>query len=144
MQLRMPSISDAQLRVAAAAGNNQYIADATKSSGKLHLDNELWSQVAEEKDAGWLSEPVCSLGEAKELWGEFVLARRFPLQHGDNVRLIDDLNESNTNLAFGYSTGLLSTTLMLLPVLLIILSSFGNRREFLLIGDPQFLYKAER
>jgi hypothetical protein len=76
--------------------------DSCRSSGNNETDAELWRQVREEVGAGWLSDPMSSIDEVKQILGPFVLARRFPLLQKGKFRPIDDLNEANTNLAFGY------------------------------------------
>ena len=83
--------------------NNTKLLNSTKSSGDRQLDMEAWNLVQEEISKGWLTEPVYSLKEATNKWPGLVISRRFPLRQGPKIRLIDDFNESNVNLAYTHS-----------------------------------------
>jgi hypothetical protein len=101
--LQLNTATESQLLTAATMSNNAKLFANTKSSGDVSVDKVFWNQVKDEIDRKWLSQPMYSLDEVKSfLQSEFVLTRRFPLMQGTKIRGIDDLNESNVNLAFGY------------------------------------------
>ena len=101
-QLLLPVITTHQLLDAAEINNGTILAKV-RSSGNDALDAEVWNQAKQELKAGWLLGPCYSLAEVEKLVGsKVVVSRRFGLQQGAKVRSIDDLNESNVNLAYGY------------------------------------------
>ena len=101
-RIEMPMITEEQLR-AAARLNNVALINKTSHSGDAEMDRILWSMTEEEIAAGWLEGPFYNLRNVEKFIGpDFVLSRRFGLQQGAKVRAIDDFNESNVNLAFGY------------------------------------------
>ena len=101
-QLLLPIITTQQL-LDAAEINNKTILAKVRSSGNDALDSEVWDQAKQELKAGWLLGPCYSFEELSKIVGpKVVVSRRFGLQQGAKVRSIDDLNESNVNLAFGY------------------------------------------
>ena len=87
----------------AAKVNNVTLVKSSKSSGDVDLDFEAWNLVQTEVEKGWLSRPCYSIRDVQTKWENAVISRRFPIRQGNKVRLIDDFNESNVNLAFSHS-----------------------------------------
>ena len=70
-------------------------------SGQESIEQKVWEQTKDEVAGGWLRGP-CTEGELVDQLGQlFVISRRFGLQQGQKVRMIDDLREPLVNAAFG-------------------------------------------
>ena len=96
----MPTITEAQLKQTARL-QNEMLLRKVSSAGNRQIDDELWRITLKEVSEGWLEGPFYKLADVQTFLGQdLVLSRRFPLQQ-KKVRPIDDLNESNVNLAFG-------------------------------------------
>ena len=67
------------------------ILESIKSQG--HLDKHLEEKVDEEVELGWLSEPV----DPADVPHNASISRRFAIEQGDKIRLIDDLSDSGVN-----------------------------------------------
>ena len=67
------------------------ILESIKSQG--HLDKPLEEKVDEEVGLGWLSEPV----DPADVPCNASISRRFAIEQGDKIRLIDDLSDSGVN-----------------------------------------------
>ena len=79
------------------------IVGSCRSSGNLEVDRAAWKETLEERDAGWLAGPFVS-GELDVKFPEgWLPAKRFPLQQGEKLRLIDDYTAPHTNKAFSAS-----------------------------------------
>ena len=74
-----------------AESEQKRILGAIKSQG--HLDILLEEKVDEEVELGWLSEPV----DLKDIPSTASISRRFAIEQGDKIRLIDDLSDSGVN-----------------------------------------------
>ncbi|CAE7241920.1 unnamed protein product [Symbiodinium microadriaticum] len=74
-----------------AESEQKMILGAIKSQG--HLDILLEEKVDEEVELGWLSEPV----DLKDVPSTASISRRFAIEQGDKIRLIDDLSDSGVN-----------------------------------------------
>ena len=74
-----------------AVSEQKRILGAIKSQG--HLDILLEEKVDEEVELGWLSEPV----DLKDVRSTASISRRFAIEQGDKIRLIDDLSDSGVN-----------------------------------------------
>ena len=78
-----------------------------KSSGRVELDELVWNQTLEERDAGWLQGPYTEEEITQRVGSPNWLAtRRFPLEQKDKTRLIDDALASGLNASFGTSNKL--------------------------------------
>jgi hypothetical protein len=83
--------------------HNRSMLTRTSTSKCPELDDQLWSQTLEEKEAGWLTGPFYSLQEVSDHINDIPhVSRRFPIQQGGKLRAIDDFHESNINLAYGF------------------------------------------
>ena len=102
-QQTVMAVATADSIASAAAFNNKRLISSCKSSGNKVTDDSAWELIEEEISKGWISQPVYSLREAEQQWPGLVISRRFPLKQGNKIRLIDDFNESNVNLAYTHS-----------------------------------------
>ena len=63
------------------------------SSGSAAIDDEVWSQTLDEVKQGWLRGPL----QLADIDPNSPITRRFGLQQGEKVRLIDDYSDSGVN-----------------------------------------------
>ena len=96
-----PQITPEQL-ASQAAWRRQKPIQSCKPSVDPALDEELWKQTMAERDKGWVSGPYASEAEVSEALqsAEWLCTKRFPLQQGEKIRLIDDALASGVNAAF--------------------------------------------
>lgn len=66
---------------------------STRSSGDDHVDEEVYSKTLEECEKGWASGPI----QLDDVPPDALVSRRFGIQQGEKVRLIDDLSASGAN-----------------------------------------------
>ena len=65
------------------------------------LDQVTWDKAIQERDRGWISGPYTLQDMDKMMAGQpWIVARRFPFQQKDRVRLCDDCLSSGLNSAF--------------------------------------------
>ena len=74
-----------------AKSEQKRILESIKSQG--HLDAPLEEKVDEEVELGWLSKPV----NLEDVPCTASISRRFAIEQGDKIRLIDDLSDSGVN-----------------------------------------------
>ena len=99
--VKLPNKSVSELRELSYI-NNAAIMDRCKPAKNPEADAEIWKQVEEEIDQGWLLGKCYSIEEAHRIVGSYPhLSRRFPLIQTDKVRAIDDLLESMVNSSWG-------------------------------------------
>ena len=72
---------------------NQLVLGMTKSSGSTDLDSAVLKETMEEIQKGWADGPW----PLEALEPGATISRRFPLQQGDKVRMIDDYSISGVN-----------------------------------------------
>ena len=63
------------------------------SSNSADIDDEVWRQTMEEVEEGWLRGPI----SLDEIPPTSPISKRFGLQQGEKVRLIDDYSDSGVN-----------------------------------------------
>ena len=70
------------------------------------MDVEVWKQILEERDKGWLVGPI----PIEDVSHDSPISKRFGLRQGHKVRLIDDFSESSVNVTVTvYETPVLHT-----------------------------------
>ena len=67
--------------------------DIAGSSGNTAIDAEVWQQTLAEVEQGWLRGPL----EISDIDPNCPITKRFGLQQGEKVRLIDDYSDSGVN-----------------------------------------------
>ena len=72
---------------------NQLVLGMTKSSGSHDLDSAVLKETMEELEKGWADGPW----PLEALEQGATISRRFPLQQGDKIRMIDDYSISGVN-----------------------------------------------
>ena len=64
-----------------------------RGSGDTEVDAEVWRQILDERDRGWLVGPL----DDESVPFDAPISKRFGLRQRHKIRLIDDFSESSVN-----------------------------------------------
>ena len=92
--VRPPEMDVMQLK-GMSLGLNHAVVEALKNSEPSELDAPAWEETQHEVDQGWLR--PCEVDDLREVH----IAKRFPIQQGGKLRLIDDFTVAGVNQTVG-------------------------------------------
>ena len=92
--VRPPSITVQQLK-GMALGLNHAVVDSLRNAENNDLDQPAWEETQKEIEQGWLQ--PCEVTDLRSVH----IAKRFPLQQGGKLRLIDDFTAAGVNQTVG-------------------------------------------
>ena len=87
--MRPPEMDITQLGM--SLGSNHAVVEALKNSEPSELDAPAWEETQQEVEQGWLR--PCEVDDLREVH----IAKRFPIQQGGKLRLIDDFTVAGVN-----------------------------------------------
>eukprot|EP00971_Amphidinium_carterae_P260717 5172389-Amphidinium_carterae.2 len=124
----------------ASKWNNPALAAKTRRIDSALVDVELWQQIEQERDQGWLMGPWTTSKEMQIAMNSLVVcSRRFSLVQGEKVRPIDDVSESqvtqvNASFAVAEKLGLMG---------LDVTAALISKLHSALVVEKQFKYKLD-
>ena len=136
--VRPPDMTVGQLR-GIALGLNHAVVDSLARADATELDGPAWEETQSEVQNGWL-EP-CEVPDLRNVH----VAKRFPLQQGGKLRLIDDFSAAGVNQTVGMAEKLrVESVDELTATLLVLLSKCEDNTMLDLVGrtfDLKSAYK---
>ena len=136
--VRPPDLTVEQLR-GIALGLNHAVVDSLAQAGASDLDGPAWDETQAEIQNGWL-EP-CDVPDLRLVH----VAKRFPLQQGGKLRLIDDFSAAGVNQTVGMAEKLrVESVDELTATILVMLRKCGGNTMLNLVGrtfDLKSAYK---
>ena len=136
--VRPPEMDVMQLK-GMSLGLNHAVVEALKNSEPSELDAPAWEETQHEVDQGWLR--PCEVDDLREVH----IAKRFPIQQGGKLRLIDDFTVAGVNQTVGLGEKLrVESVDELAAHVLVALSNASPGRKLALVGrtfDLKSAYK---
>lgn len=126
-QIRPATITAQELRERSVWSSKEAVSSC---NGREELAKDVWAQCLEEEQAGWIRGPFSIHQINEQFPGGWAVSRRFGLQQGNKLRVIDDCRQPGINSAL---TSVEKLSLMdvdsLGAVLIFILSAIGPDNE---------------
>ena len=136
--VRPPEMDITQLK-GMSLGLNHAVVEALKNSEPSELDAPAWEETQQEVEQGWLR--PCEVDDLREVH----IAKRFPIQQGGKLRLIDDFTVAGVNQTVGLGEKLrVESVDELAAHVLVALSNAPPGRKLVLVGrtfDLKSAYK---